>query len=256
VTSNRRIQPFVFESVLERLNFQGLHQPHAVAITSGTERITYGELGIGASALARALKAMLDGKRGCPIAVCTEDSRHLTMAALAAWKTGCAYLPVAPSSPPERLRHMLGEADTPIVIVPDALTSTIPGGTWKVLHIDEFTRASKENVERPSVTPSGNVQIAADDIAYVIFTSGSTGTPKGVAVTHGNLSNLLSWYNSTFGVTRHDRVTQMRALTFDVSVAELWPALSAGATVYSLDRSTYLVPERLRDYLVRQEITI
>jgi amino acid adenylation domain-containing protein len=256
VTSNRRIQPFVFESVLERLNFQGLHQPHAVAITSGTERITYGELGIGASALARALKAMLDGKRGCPIAVCTEDSRHLTMAALAAWKTGCAYLPVAPSSPPERLRHMLGEADTPIVIVPDALTSTIPGGTWKVLHIDEFTRASKENVERPSVTPSGNVQIAADDIAYVIFTSGSTGTPKGVAVTHGNLSNLLSWYNSAFGVSRHDRVTQMRALTFDVSVAELWPALSAGATVYSLDRSTYLVPERLRDYLVRQEITI
>jgi acyl-coenzyme A synthetase/AMP-(fatty) acid ligase/acyl carrier protein len=75
-------------------------------------------------------------------------------------------------------------------------------------------------------------------------------------VTHGNLSNLVSWYNNAFGVTQNDRATQMRALTFDVSVAELWPALSAGATVYSLDRSTYLVPERLRDYLVAEEITI
>jgi amino acid adenylation domain-containing protein len=256
VTSNGRIQPLVFESVLARLKFQALHQPHAVAITSGTERITYGELGISASALACALGNMLDGKRGCPIAVCTEDSRHLTMAALAAWKTGCAYLPVAPSSPPERLRHILGEADTPIVILPDAVSSTIPGGTWKVLHIDEFTRAPKENLEQSSLTPSGNLQIAPDDVAYVIFTSGSTGTPKGVAVTHRNLSNLVSWYNNAFGITRNDRVTQMRALTFDVSVAELWPALSAGATVYSLDRSTYLVPERLRDYLVTQEITI
>jgi amino acid adenylation domain-containing protein len=233
-----------------------LHQPHAVAIASGTERLTYGELGMGASALACALGAMLDGKRGYPIAVCTEDSRHLTMAALAAWKTGCAYLPVAPSSPPERLRHMLGEADTPIVIFSGAASSTIPGGTWKLLRIDEFTRAPKENLEQSSLTPSGNVQIAPDDIAYVIFTSGSTGTPKGVAVTHGNLSNLISWYNNAFGVTRNDRATQMRALTFDVSVAELWPALSAGATVYSLDRATYLLPERLRDYLVKQEITI
>jgi amino acid adenylation domain-containing protein len=257
VTSNRRIQPLVFESVLERLNFQALHQPHAVAITSGTERITYGDLGMGASALASALGAMLDGKRGCPIGVCTEDSRHLTMGALAAWKTGCAYLPVAPSSPPERLRHMLGEADTPILIFSDAVSSTIPGGgAWKLLRIDEFTRAPKEHLEQSSLATNGNSQIAPDDIAYVIFTSGSTGTPKGVAVTHGNLSNLISWYNTAFGVTRNDRATQMRALTFDVSVAELWPALSAGATVYSLDRTAYLLPERLRDYLVRQEITI
>jgi amino acid adenylation domain-containing protein len=248
--------PLGVESVWNRVNFQAFHQPHAVAIVSGTETIAYGEIGLRASAMARALRAMLDGKRGCPIAVCTDDSRDLIIAALAAWETGCAYLPVAPSSPPERLRHMLVEAATPIVVVLEAVSSRIPQGAWKLLHFDEFTRASRENLEPPSLNAISNVQIAPDDIAYVIFTSGSTGTPKGVAVMHGNLDNLVSWYKGAFGVTRNDRVTQMRALTFDVSVAELWPALSAGATVYSLDRSTYLVPERLRDYLVAQEITI
>jgi amino acid adenylation domain-containing protein len=254
--SESQSTPVVFESVLDRVNFQALQQPRAVAIVSGAEEITYGEIVRCASAMVPALQAFLGGRRGCPIAVCTDDSRHLTIAALAAWQTGCAYLPVAPSSPTERLRHMLGEADAPIVVVPQAVSSLIPRGAWKLLHIDEFTLAPKENLEQPSLGAIGKVHIAPDDIAYVIFTSGSTGTPKGVAVTHRNLNNLVAWYNNAFGVTQNDRVTQMRALTFDVSVAELWPALSAGATVYSVDRSTYLVPERLRDYLVRQEITI
>src|SRR5205085_3095223 len=103
--------------------------------------------------------------------------------ALAAWTTGCAYLPVAPSSPPERLRHMLGEANAPIVVVSEAVSSRIPRGAWKLLHTDEFMRAPKENLEQRSLYSMGRVQIAPDDVAYVIFTSGSTGTPKGVAVT-------------------------------------------------------------------------
>jgi amino acid adenylation domain-containing protein len=268
VTTNHRVQPpslgepeshsapSVFESAWDRLKIQALRRPHSAGIVLGTEKITYGEIAMRALALASALRAMLGGKRGCPIAVCTDDSRQLTIAALAAWNTGCSYLPVAPASPAERLRHMLTEADTPIVIVPEAVSSTIPPGDWKLLHIDEFTSGPRKNPEQASLSAIGTVQIAPDDIAYVIFTSGSTGTPKGVAVTHGNLSNLLTWYNNAFNVTQNDRVTQMRALTFDVSIAELWPALSAGATVYSLDRSVYLVPERLRDYLVKQEITI
>lgn len=248
--------PLVFESVWNRVNFQALHQPRTVAIVSGAGKITYGEIVTRASAIGSALRAMLNGKRGCPIAVCTDDAYDLTVTALATWEAGCAYLPVSPSSPTERLRHVLAEAGTPIVVVPEAVSFRIPRGAWKLLHTDEFTRAPRENLEPRSPSAIGDVRIVPENIAYVIFTSGSTGTPKGVAVTQGNLNNLVAWYKSAFGVTRSDRITQMRALTFDVSVAELWPALAAGATVYSLDRSTYLIPERLRDYLVAQEITI
>jgi amino acid adenylation domain-containing protein len=248
--------PLLFKSVLERVNFQATQQPHGDAIVSAAGKITYGEIVTCASAMASALRTMLSGRRQCPIVVCTDDSRHMTIAALAAWKTGCAYLPVSPSSPPERLRHMLAESETPVVLVSETVASGIPAGTWNLVSIEEFTNFSKPTLEPPSVTAVGEPRIAPNDIAYIIYTSGSTGTPKGVAVTHGNLSNLISWYNNAFAVTQNDRATQMRALTFDVSVAELWPALSAGATVHSLDRSTYLLPERLRDYLVEQEITI
>jgi amino acid adenylation domain-containing protein len=248
--------PLIFKSVLERVSFQATRQPHFDAIVSAAGKITYGEIVTRSSAMASVLDTMLSGRRHCPIAVCTDDSRYLAIAALAAWKTGCAYLPVSPSSPPERLRHMLTESETPIVIVTEGVASGIPDGPWKLAFIEEITNSSKPTLEPPSLPTGGEARIAPDDVAYVIYTSGSTGTPKGVAVTHGNLSNLISWYNNAFAVTQNDRATQMRALTFDVSVAELWPALSAGATVHSLDRSTYLLPERLRDYLVAQEITI
>ena len=248
--------PLFFKSVLERVNFQATHQPHADAIISAAGKITYGEMVTAASVVAAALRPVLSGKQQCPIAVCTNDSRHLAIAALAAWKTGCAYLPVSPSSPPERLRHMLTESETPVVLASETAGSGIPAGGWKLVSIEEFIKRSESTLESPSATAPGEPRIAPDYIAYVIYTSGSTGTPKGVAVTHGNLSNLISWFTDAFAVTQNDRATQMRALTFDVSVAELWPALSAGATVHSLDASTYLLPERLRDYLVAEEITI
>jgi amino acid adenylation domain-containing protein len=250
------LTPLPFKSVLERVNFQATHRPHADAIVSAAGRITYGELVTRASVMGSTFRAMLSGRRQCPIAVCTDDSRHLAITALAAWNTGCAYLPVSPSSPAERLRHMLAESETSIVVVTEAVAAGIPAGTWKLVSIEEFTNSSQPTLDPPSLADVGEARIAPDDLAYVIYTSGSTGTPKGVAVTHGNLSNLISWYNDAFAVTQNDRATQMRALTFDVSVAELWPALSAGATVHSLDPSTYLLPERLRDYLVAQEITI
>lgn len=248
--------PLVFESVLDRVNFQATHQPHAVAIVLGDEKITYGEIVTRASAMASSLVAMLGGRHGCPVAVCTDSAYDLVVAALASWKAGCAYLPVAPSSPVERLRQMLADADAPIVVAPEAISSRIPVGAWKLLDFEEFTKPSTATFEPPSLARAGEAQIAPDDVAYVIYTSGSTGTPKGVEVTHGNLSNFLSWYKDAFGLTRNDRATQLRALTFDVSVAEIWPPLSTGASIYPLDRWAYLVPERLREYLVSREITI
>jgi len=248
--------PSAFRSVLERINVKAFHEPDAIAIVWGAEEITYGEIVACASGMASAFRAMLAGRRGCPIAVCTDNPYHLIIAAVAAWNAGCAYLPVAPSSPPERLRHMLADSDTPIVMVPQTVAPRIPVGAWKLLSVEEFVTGAKTTLERTSLQVIDEPRVSPGDIAYVIYTSGSTGTPKGVAVTHENLSNLISWYHKEFAVTQNDRVTQMRALTFDVSVAELWPALSAGATVYSLDRSAYLLPERLRDYLVKQEITI
>jgi non-ribosomal peptide synthetase component F len=100
------------------------------------------------------------------------------------------------------------------------------------------------------------VRMAPEDLAYVIHTSGSTGTPKAVAIDHGSLMNLVAWHNRCFDVTRADVATQLASTGFDAAVWELWPHLAAGACVHVVDEDVRIEPEKLRDWLVRERITI
>ncbi|MEV7318344.1 AMP-binding protein [Streptomyces microflavus] len=70
-------------------------------------------------------------------------------------------------------------------------------------------------------------------LAYVIYTSGSTGTgqPKGVMVEHHSVVNYLLTLQKTFGLTTDDRLLLKSPLSFDVSVREVFWALSTGTTL-------------------------
>ena len=70
-----------------------------------------------------------------------------------------------------------------------------------------------------------------EDLAYVIFTSGSTGVPKGVMIDHRGAVNTLVDINRRFGVTPEDKVFAVSALTFDLSVWDIFGTLAAGATI-------------------------
>lgn len=242
----------LFASTAVRIWRHAAEQPDAVAIVTDCRTITFGELVSLSSALAASFKRSLAGNTA-PIALATNNSLHMITAALAAWKLGCAYLPVDPQGPPERLRHMLMESQASLVAVEHALLCHIPAGPWPVVAIGTDPSCLPAQVPAPDNSVPVN---RADDLAYVIYTSGSTGQPKGVAVTHSNLENLVCWYWDAFDVTRADRGTQFSALTFDAAVLETWPILAAGATLYVLNRSIALAPEQLRDALVSNSITL
>jgi amino acid adenylation domain-containing protein len=98
--------------------------------------------------------------------------------------------------------------------------------------------------------------LGPDDLAYLIYTSGSTGRPKGVAVTHGGLSNLVAWHHRAFAVTADDRAVLLAGVGFDALVLELWPLLAAGATLAIPAPEIRQSPQRLRDFLVTEQITL
>jgi len=244
----------VFHSVLYRVCSLAAAHPDAIAIVCGDEPTTYGDLVSRAFVMASAFEALLDGGRNGVIAVSTDNPYHLALSALAAWKTGSAYLPLAASCPSQRLRHILTEANARIIARDHGDDTTIPRGEWKQVDLRPFATAPVPNPGGPA--EAYETGLVPEDVAYVIYTSGSTGSPKGVAVTHSNLSNLVSWYKDAFQIVREDRATQIRALTSDVAVMEMWGPICQGASIFQVDRAIYLIPERLRDYLVAREITI
>jgi amino acid adenylation domain-containing protein len=239
-----------YVSALERIRNNSISRGNSPAIVSNSRKISFRELIARASALAGELGRVAVDRSNGAIAVSTGDASQLVLCALAAWKLRRPYLPLDPSWPAERTCHILREAGVPVVATDSS--SNIPSGNWRQISVNRFCEDPC-----PDVVPSaGSWVVEPTDIAYIIYTSGSTGRPKGVAVTHANLSNLIEWAHGFLKLGPRDRVPQLAALTFDASVIEIWPALSAGAALYTPDRSISLLPEELAKYFISTGITV
>lgn len=226
--------------------------PEAVALVAGdgTPAMTYGSLNDAANRLAHHLR-QLGVERGALVGVYLERSIDMVVGMLAILKAGAAYLPLDPSNPPTRLTFMLADARAPVLITRQCLAARLPRHPAQVVCLDaDAPMLAHLPASEPVPTPT------PDDLAYVIYTSGSTGQPKGVQITHGSLLNLVHWHQNAFAVTRADRATQLASPGFDAAGWELWPYLTAGASVSLPDEDTRVTPLLLRDWLVAQQISI
>jgi amino acid adenylation domain-containing protein len=224
--------------------------PHAVALSAGLELWTYAELDRRSDQIAHHLQSLGVG-RDALVGLAMRRSPEMIAVALGVLKAGGAYLPLDPTTPAERLKFVLEDANLSVVVTQPGFGTQLPTGNWRVLDVE----ADRSMID---AAPSGplSLVITAEDLAYVIYTSGSTGLPKGVEITHGGLRNLVAWHVRNFEVADADRAAHLAALGFDAAVWEVWPYLAAGASVHIAPEAVRSHPEVLRDWLVAQQITI
>jgi amino acid adenylation domain-containing protein len=229
--------------------------PSALALQDASAQLTYQELESRSNQLAHYLSG-LGVVRGSIVGVCLERSVEFPVAALAVLKAGAAYLPLDTKTPADRLKMMLRDAQALVVVTQSALQASLAGNARDLFarHLVALDRCADE-IGRCSSDPLP-VHVTPECLAYVIYTSGSTGTPKAVAVGHDSLLNLVAWHNRSFAVTASDVATQLASIGFDAAVWELWPHLVAGASVHVVDDDVRIEPERLRDWLVGEKVTI
>lgn len=229
---------------------QALKTPNALAVADGKRTLTYGELDAHSNQLAHFLRSVGVGPEGL-VALLVGRSASLIIGALGILKAGGAYLPLDPSTPPDRLNTILRESKSEVLVSRRALAELMSPGDQRLVALDDEAPhlASMPTTPLPCETTPKH-------LAYVIYTSGSTGTPKGVEVTHANLLNLVFWHQQEFGIRFSDRATQLSSPGFDASVWEIWPYLTAGASVHIVDDDTRVSPEALRDWLVAHGITL
>jgi amino acid adenylation domain-containing protein len=229
--------------------------PDAAALVVGGQVLSYEQLESRANRLAHYLRSLGVGPETI-VAICLNRSIEFVVTALSVLKAGGAYLPLDPDSPADRLAFMLQDAEAQVLVTRQRKAVPAGGGSiggWRVVALD----ADESRIAaQPSATPPAASEATEQDLAYVIYTSGSAGQPKGVAITHGSLLNLVYWHQRAFLVTCADRATHLANPGFDAAVWELWPHLASGAAVYLPDDSSRHSPEKLRDWLVAQGITI
>ncbi|HEY7418489.1 MAG TPA: non-ribosomal peptide synthetase, partial [Ktedonobacteraceae bacterium] len=224
--------------------------PEAVAVVDGEQHLSYRELNQRANQLAHYLQALGVGPNVL-VGVNLPRSIDLVVALLGILKAGGAYVPLDPAYPPERLAFMVKDAQAPVLVSCQRWAASFADyGTETIcLDTDAFRLSRQPDIDPPFM---GSVT----DLAYVLYTSGSTGQPKGVQISHDSLLNLIYWHQRTFEVTAADRATQVASPAFDATGWELWPYLTAGASVYLPDEQTRVTPVALRDWLLKQGITV
>ena len=225
---------------------QAARAPDALAVSDPTHGLTYATLNRRANALARRLQALGAGPEVF-VGVCVEPSVDLVVALLAVLKSGAAYVPVDPAYPPERVAFMVEDAGMPLLLTQPAHAARFAGAPARLAFVDD-----------PEISSAGAPALlsSAAHPAYLIYTSGSTGTPKGVPITHRSVMNLVAWHQRAYEVTPADRATQLASPAFDACVWELWPYLTAGASIHIPPADHRIAPAQLVPWLCRQGITL
>jgi len=221
--------------------------PEAVAVRFVDQQFTYQELNNRSNQLAHYLKTLGVGP-DVLVGICMERSWDLVVGLLGILKAGGAYVPLDPTYPQERLNWMLADSQVALLLTQQRLAHLrlqVPQ-----ICLDKDLDITQQNQDNPV---SG---VSAEHLVYIIYTSGSTGKPKGVPVEHGNLLNLVSWHQKAFEVSPTTRATQIAGAAFDACGWELWPYLTAGASIHFPDEETRISPTQLRDWLLAQGITI
>ena len=232
-------------SVPELFAAQVASAPEATALTFDGRSLTYRELDEAANRLAHLLAAKGVG-RGHHVALLTERSAEAVIAILATLKSGAACLPIDHAVPTSRLDYIVGDAAPIAALTTAGLRSRLDESELIVIDIDDPSIESHPSTSLPM--PS------SDDVAYVIYTSGTTGAPKGVAVTHHNVTQLMTTLDA--GLPNPGVWPLCHTLAFDVSVWEIWGPLLRGGRLVVVPESVVRSPVDFHDVLVKEGVTV
>jgi amino acid adenylation domain-containing protein len=200
--------------------------PERVALVFGAEHVTYGALRRRALTLAGALAARM-GSAGAgaetAVALALDRSPELVVALLAVLEAGGFYVPLDPSYPEARLRHLIATSGARLAVTDSRHAGGLPLDGVDTLLLDTMGDA----LAAAEVTTGLDPDLEGDRLAYVLFTSGSTGEPKGVAVPHRAVVRLVR--EPDFARLDDDETLMLLApVSFDASTLELWGALLQG----------------------------
>ena len=225
--------------------------PGEIAIVDQGTRMTYAELDDRSTDLAIYLKSrgIADQSR---IGLCVERSSEMIVGIIGILKAGCAYVPLDPASPAERLKFIIEDSDIALLITQESLTDRVGQTSERTIRLD----CDWAEIERSRCTGGLKEHSSPDSVAYVIYTSGTTGRPKGVEITHRNVARLLVGTEGFYHFNVHDVWPLIHSFAFDVSVWEIWGAFLHGGRLVIVPHLTVRSPDDLVDLLVSERATV
>ena len=243
--------------VISLLQHQASVTPNHVAVVYGDTRYTYREVMAQASGITQhILQAGLT--REDVVGILIPRSQWMVIAPIGVLKAGCAYMPLDPTYPKERLSYMLSDSRAKLLIADrevlaesglttDGSSVLTEQGSIPVLYTDELQEATW--------TAPLPEELDGSLLALLIYTSGSTGQPKGCMIEQRNITCNAEETISTLGLDSDCRVASYASFSFVPTVHDIFGTLSAGATLYIIPEEVRFDFERLAQFINDNAIT-
>lgn len=222
--------------------------------------MTYKELNLESNKVANYLRDKYFIKKNDHVALLMEKSHYNIIAILGILKTGAAYVPIDTSFPEERIRAIIEDSQTSVIIAnneekkasilerikekSEILKSCIYlDNNSEVISYDDSEIDLKKN------------NVKSDDIHSILYTSGSTGKPKGTLITHGNVIRVVKDTNY-IEITEKDSLLHLANYAFDASLFEIDGALLNGGKLVIADKETALDVIKLGELIDKEKVTV
>ncbi|MFF8995939.1 amino acid adenylation domain-containing protein [Streptomyces sp. NPDC014983] len=238
---------FRHTSLRSLLDDQARMRPDDIAVATADGDLTFRDLTIEADRLGSRLTALGVTPDTC-VGLYTGPSAALVTGVWGILTAGAAYLPLAPDYPEARLRYMVEDSGTRVVVTQphlrDRLARLVPEGTT-VVTIDDCPAAG---------TPLPPRETQSDHLAYVIYTSGSTGKPKGVMIEQRSIISQLCWLDNCGHLGADVSILQKTPMSFDAAQWEIL-ACAVGARVVMGTPGLFRDPEGIITMICERRVT-
>lgn len=205
-------------SILERIVKK---HPNKLAVADNGKTITYSELDQRSNVIAKLLRNYMENGSN-KVGLHVSRSIEMVIGMLGIIKAGCAYVPLDPMLPAERLEYIINDSKMDICITNQVVVPAIKK-IAKVIDLESVHYMDSECCTE-MITPS--------DLAYIIYTSGTTGKPKGVMLSHRGVVNLIISQNKYLQLDVTSKVLQFATFNFDASIYEIFGSLLNGAELH------------------------
>jgi len=230
-------------------------KPDKVAIVSGAQSITFGELYDQALATAECLRE-LGIAPGDRVGVCMEKTIDQVLAHLGILFANAVIVPILPRLKQPNIRHIIENSGMSAMITDAERLGEVAGFGDLIKLITGHGEISQDWPNLPYLRrfmqPRMFFDRISNDNAAIIYSSGSTGRPKGILIAHRNLAEGADIVSEYLGTREDDRIGCVLSFNFDYGMNQIWQTIRKGCTLYLHDLA---LPNDLFSLMSKERIT-
>ena len=228
---------------------------------------TYGEVERRANQAAHAL-VRAGAQCGDRVGIYMRKGFEACIAMCGALKAGCAYVPLDPWLPAERVEFLLRDCGIRALFADSSRLGRLAETVADSTPLEVVLGPTAGEAALPSVVTIGweeisslpesapEVALTELDLAYIFYTSGSTGEPKGMMHTHRSGLSFVEWTLGQFRVRPEDRIGNHAPLHFDLSLFDYFTAAAAGATTVIVSEERQKMPASVAQLIADERLSI